>query len=169
MRKKPARARVIVKHMDISVNADAVVTAIHDFTKRSIEDLAIIGPLTDPHATVVSMRETIAEDLEVLHAWHVFALSELNHFKSKFKTAGGTVLLAADKNGISVGVENSHYEGPLRLRMPVSLPLDHDGAVSFELPLPSPAGNLGVVRQPHHYSCLISQSLIGNDYCAVYG
>ena len=95
------------------------------------------------------MRESISEDLDVLHAWHVFALRELEHFKSKFKTAGGTVLLAADKSGLVAGIENSHYEGPLRLRLPVSVPLDQDGAISFEIPLPSPAGSLGVVR-PHN-------------------
>ena len=144
VRKKPAKARVVVRNLDISVNADAVVTAIHDFTQRAIEELVIKGPMSDPQATLESMKEAIAEDLEVLHAWHVFALRELDHFKSKFKTAGGTVLLAADKNGVVAGVENSHYEGPLRLRLPVSMPLDQDGAISFEIPLPSPAGSLGV-------------------------
>jgi hypothetical protein len=144
VRKKPAKARVVVQNIDISVNADAVVTAIHDFTQRAIEELVIKGPLSDSSATLESMRDTIADDLEVLHAWHVFALRELDHFKSKFKTAGGTVLLAADKNGVVAGIENSHYEGPLRLRMPMSLPTDQDGAISFEIPLPSPAGSLGV-------------------------
>lgn len=146
LRKKPARARVIVKNIDISVNADAVVTALHDFTQRAIEELTIKGPLTNPQATLEMMQEAIVDDLEVLHAWHVFALRELGHFKSKFKSAGGTVLLAADKGGVSIGIENSHYEGPLRLRLPVALPPDHDGAVSFDLPLPSPSGSLGVVR-----------------------
>ena len=144
VRKKPAKARVVVQNIDIAVNADAVVTAIHDFTQRAIEELVIKGPMSDPSATLESMRDTIADDLEVLHAWHVFALRELDHFKSKFKTAGGTVLLAADKNGVVAGIENSHYEGPLRLRMPMSLPTDQDGAISFEIPLPSPAGSLGV-------------------------
>ena len=144
VRKKPAKARVVVQNIDISVTADAVVTAIHDFTQRAIEELVIKGPLSDSSATLESMRDTITDDLEVLHAWHVFALRELDHFKSKFKTAGGTVLLAADKNGVVAGIENSHYEGPLRLRMPMSLPTDQDGAISFEIPLPSPAGSLGV-------------------------
>eukprot|EP00889_Picochlorum_renovo_P004243 jgi/Picre1/31273/NNA_006627.t1 len=123
---------------------DAVVTAIHDFTQRTIEELVVKGPLSDSHATLESMKESIAEDLDVLHAWHVFALRELDHFKSKFKTAGGTVLLAADRNGVVAGIENSHYEGPLRLRLPVSLKPDQDGAISFDLPLPSPSGSLGV-------------------------
>lgn len=149
VRKKPAKARIVVRNIDISVNADAVVTAIHDFTQRAIEELVIKGPMSDPSATLETMRESIAEDLDVLHAWHVFALRELEHFKSKFKTAGGTVLLAADKSGLVAGIENSHYEGPLRLRLPVSVPLDQDGAISFEIPLPSPAGSLGVVR-PHN-------------------
>jgi len=44
------------------------------------------------------------------------------------------------------GVENAFYEGPLRLRLPVAMKLDPDGAFSFELPLPSPEGALSVVR-----------------------
>lgn len=44
------------------------------------------------------------------------------------------------------GVENAFYEGPLRLRLPVAMQLDPDGAFSFELPLPSPEGNLSQVR-----------------------
>lgn len=42
-------------------------------------------------------------------------------------------------------MENAFYEGPLRLRLPVAMQLDRDGAFSFELPLPSPEGSLGVV------------------------
>lgn len=158
VRKKPAKARVVVKNLDISVNADAVVTAIHDFTQRTIEELVVKGPLSDSHATLESMKESITEDLDVLHAWHVFALRELDHFKSKFKTAGGTVLLAADRNGVVAGIENSHYEGPLRLRLPVSLKPDQDGAISFDLPLPSPSGSLGVVSSflIAIWECLIS-------------
>lgn len=41
------------------------------------------------------------------------------------------------------GVENAYYEGPLRLRLPVAMQLDADGAFSFEAPLPSPEGALG--------------------------
>jgi hypothetical protein len=43
-------------------------------------------------------------------------------------------------------VENAFYEGPLRLRLPVAMQLDPDGAFSFEAPLPSPEGSLGMVR-----------------------
>ena len=44
------------------------------------------------------------------------------------------------------GVENAFYEGPLRLRLPVSMQLDPDGAFSFEVPLPSATGKFGTVR-----------------------
>ena len=40
-------------------------------------------------------------------------------------------------------MENAFYEGPLRLRLPVAMQLDADGAFSFEAPLPSPEGALG--------------------------
>lgn len=145
MRRKPAKSRVIVRKMNLDLNADAIVTAIHDFTQRSIEELIVKGPLIDPGATLESMKEAVAEDFEVLHAWHAFALKELQHFKSKFKGAAGTAIVAADSSGFSGGIENCYYEGPLRLRLPVSIRLDQDGAVSFQLPLPSPQGTLGVV------------------------
>ena len=44
-------------------------------------------------------------------------------------------------------MENAYYEGPLRMRLPVNMQLDADGAFSFEAPLPSPEGALGQVRQ----------------------
>jgi hypothetical protein len=136
MRAKPARARLVVRSLDAGVNADRVVTALHDFTRRAIEEAAARGPGDAPAAGA-------AAELEVLHAWHAFALRELGHFKSKFRGAGATVLAAADRGGFSAGLENAHYEGPLRLRLPVALALDADGACSFELPLPGPAGRLG--------------------------
>ena len=144
MRRKPARTRVVVRSVDVDVNADAVVTAIHDFTQRAIEELIVKGPLLDPQATLQTMKESIADELEVLHAWHAFALRELQHFKSKFRGAAGTVLAAADCYGFSGGIENCYYEGPLRLRLPLNIQLDQDGAFSFELPLPAPEGKLGV-------------------------
>lgn len=144
MRRKPAKTRVLVRKMDIGVDIDAIVTAVHDFTQRTIEESIIKGPLTDPSATLESMKLTIAEDLELLHAWHAFALRELHHFKSKFRGAAGTLLAAADINGFSAGVENCHYEGPLRVRIPISVRVDPDGAVSFDLPLPTPQGSLGI-------------------------
>jgi hypothetical protein len=144
MRRKPARTRVVVRSVDVGIDVDAVVTAIHDFTQRTIEELIVKGPLTDPGATLDTMRASVAAELELLHAWHAFALRELQHFKSKFRGAAGTVLAAADHRGFSAGIENCYYEGPLRLRMPVCVNRDADGAVSFELPLPSPEGKLGV-------------------------
>lgn len=159
MRRKPARTRVVVQSMDVGINADAVVTAIHDFTQRAIEELIVKGPLLDPGSTLHNMKESIADELEVLHAWHAFALRELQHFKSKFRGAAGTVLAAADRQGFSGGVENCFYEGPLRLRFPMNINLDQDGAFSFDLPLPSPAGKLGVVGQYENslFSLLIFQ------------
>lgn len=59
--------------------------------------------------------------------------------------------------GAVAGVENFFYEGPLRLRMPVSMELDSDGAFSFDLPLPSPIGDFGKVPGAHasslHQAC----------------
>lgn len=45
------------------------------------------------------------------------------------------------------GVENLFYEGPLRVRVPVSMQLDADGAFSFDIPLPSAEGAIGEVRR----------------------
>lgn len=160
MRRKPARTRVVVRSMDVAVNADAMVTAIHDFTQRAIEELIVKGPLLEPGATLQTMKDTVSDELEVLHAWHAFALRELQHFKSKFKGAAGTVLAAADYTGFYGGIENCFYEGPLRLRLPLNIQLDQDGAFSFELPLPAPEGKLGVVRQFTFIFILIVMQLV---------
>lgn len=144
MRRKPANTRIQVRKMDIGIDIDAVVTAVHDFTQRTIEESIIKGPLTDPSATFQSMKDSISDELELLHAWHAFALRELQHFKSKFRGAAGTLLAAADYKGFSAGIENCFYEGPLRMRLPISVKIDPDGAVSFDLPLPTPQGALGI-------------------------
>lgn len=101
---------------------------------------------TDPsHAHHPSLQEGLNEQLEVLHAWHAWMLRELSHFKSKFRGAAATLLGAGDQHGFSMGVENAHYEGPLRVRLPVNMQLDADGAFSFVVPLPGPSGNIGTV------------------------
>lgn len=64
-------------------------------------------------------------------------------------SASSTALqpLPAPLHPPAAGVENAYYEGPLRVRLPVNMQLDADGAFSFEAPLPSPEGALGQVRQ----------------------
>lgn len=51
------------------------------------------------------------------------------------------IVAAADCNSVSVGMDSGHYEGPLRLRLPVTLSpgASAEGAWSFEIPLPDPA------------------------------
>lgn len=55
----------------------------------------------------------------------------------------------------AAGVENAYYEGPLRVRLPVNMKLDADGAFSFEAPLPSPEGALGQVLRRWLYAMRI--------------
>ena len=51
------------------------------------------------------------------------------------------IVAAADCNSFSVGMDSGHYEGPLRMRLPVKLSpgVSAEGAWSFEIPLPDPA------------------------------
>ena len=51
------------------------------------------------------------------------------------------IVAALDCNSISVGMDSGHYEGPLRIRLPVTLSpgASAEGAWSFEIPLPDPA------------------------------
>lgn len=144
VRQKPARARVIVRSLDVPLSVDSIVTAIHDWTERTLEEVFIKGPQSHPDETVEEARANVEGEFELLRAWHAFALRELSHFKSKFRGAGGTVLAAADAHGFSAGIEHCHYEGPLKIRLPVAMQVDADGAFSFILPLPNPEGGLGV-------------------------
>ena len=61
--------------------------------------------------------------------------------QSKFKKASAGVVAAADCSSVSVGVDSGHYEGPLRVRLPVKLSpaSSAEGAWSFVVPLPDPA------------------------------
>lgn len=144
IRRKPARARVIMRHLDAGVNVDGVVNMIRDYTQRTLEEMFIKGPVANTRDNPEYHVESLEEQRELLQAWHSWMLRELDLFKSKFRGAGATLLGAGDCRGFSLGFENAFYEGPLRLRMPVAMQLDPDGAFSFELPLPSPDGNLAV-------------------------
>jgi hypothetical protein len=144
VRQKPARTRVIVRSLDVPLSVDSIVTAIHDWTERTLEEVFIKGPQRHPDETVEEARANVEGEFELLRAWHAFVLRELSHFKSKFRGAGGTLLAAADAHGFSAGMEHCHYEGPLKIRLPISMQVDADGAFSFILPLPSPEGGLGV-------------------------
>ncbi|GAB4822561.1 hypothetical protein N2152v2_009607 [Parachlorella kessleri] len=145
LRRKPSRIRVIMHDMALPLNLDGLLNAVRDYTQRALEELLIKGPQANPRDNPEAQEgETpLDEQLEILHAWHAWMLQELSHFKSKFQGAGGTLLGAASSRGFSGGVENAFYEGPLRLRMPVNMQLDADGAFSFEVPLPSPEGAIG--------------------------
>ena len=61
--------------------------------------------------------------------------------QSKFRKASAGVVAAADCNSVSAGVDSGHYEGPLRVRLPVKLSpaSSAEGAWSFVVPLPDPA------------------------------
>jgi hypothetical protein len=143
VRRKPARARVLLRSLDVGVNVDGVITMLHDYTQRTLEELFIKGPIANTRDNPEFHQESLEEQQEVLHAWHSWVLRELDLFKSKFRGAAATLLGAGDCRGFSLGVENAYYEGPLRLRLPVNMQLDADGAFSFEAPLPSPEGALG--------------------------
>ncbi|KAL4450201.1 hypothetical protein ABPG77_010870 [Micractinium sp. CCAP 211/92] len=142
VRRKPARARVIMRNLDVALNVDGLVTMLHDYTQRTLEEMFVKGPIANMRDNPEYQVESLEEQREVLHAWHSWVLRELDLFKSKFRGAAATLLGAGDCRGFSLGVENAFYEGPLRLRLPVAMQLDPDGAFSFELPLPSPEGNL---------------------------
>ena len=60
--------------------------------------------------------------------------------QAKFQGAAVTLVAAADCGSLSLGVEQGHYEGPLRVRIPVRLSraVAAEGAWSFEVPLPDP-------------------------------
>lgn len=61
------------------------------------------------------------------------------------RVVGGALSLAGERAALpcGAGVENAFYEGPLRIRVPVTMQLDADGAFSFDIPLPSPDGAIG--------------------------
>lgn len=68
-------------------------------------------------------------------------LSSCGAVQSKFRAASVALVAAADCNSVSVGLDAGHYEGPLRIRLPVKLSpgASAEGAWSFEVPLPNPA------------------------------
>ncbi|DBA85094.1 TPA: hypothetical protein ACH3X2_005818 [Trebouxia sp. C0005] len=132
---KPVRARVTLSQASISLNADAIMTAVRDFMERSARETSAkeeaSGRRTDE-------SESLETQLQVLETFYTFAAGKLHTFKGKFKHATGSVMAQANARNYALGVEGLSYEGPLRVRLPVKKKLDPDGSFSFEIPLPNP-------------------------------
>ncbi|KDD71381.1 hypothetical protein H632_c5163p0, partial [Helicosporidium sp. ATCC 50920] len=143
-RRKPARAKVVARRLEGALNVDALLTAVHDFTQRVLEEVFVNPPAPNSSEAPNRSPEELHEELEVLHAWNAWVHRELDHFKSRYAAGAATVLAAANARGFSAGLESAFYEGPLRLRLPLALRLDADGALSFDCPLPSPQGKLAL-------------------------
>ena len=88
------------------------------------------------------------------------------------------LVAAADCNSVSVGLDAGHYEGPLRIRLPVKLSpsASAEGAWSFEVPLPTPASQKLLSRCAclTHFPCMLqlcrwSIPLLGTHICNVSG
>lgn len=60
-------------------------------------------PQHPPNGPPPCSQETLAEQQEVLRAWHGWVLRELDHFKSKFRGAAASLLGAGDCRGFSLG------------------------------------------------------------------
>ncbi|KAL0049997.1 hypothetical protein WJX82_002413 [Trebouxia sp. C0006] len=132
---KPVRARVTLNQASVSLNADAIMTAVRDFMERSARETSAkeeaSGRRTDE-------SESLETQLQVLETFYTFAAGKLHTFKGKFKHATGSVMAQANARNYALGVEGLSYEGPLRVRLPVKKKLDPDGSFSFEIPLPNP-------------------------------
>ncbi|DBA94847.1 hypothetical protein WJX77_009545 [Trebouxia sp. C0004] len=132
---KPVRARVTLNQASVSLNADAIMTAVRDFMERSARETSA---KEEANGRRTDESEPLETQLQVLETFYTFAAGKLHTFKGKFKHATGSVMAQANARNYALGVEGLSYEGPLRVRLPVKKKLDPDGSFSFEIPLPNP-------------------------------
>lgn len=63
------------------------------------------------------LQRPLKQQLEQIHNWHTVAASQLASFSEQFRAAAAQVLVTADSNRLSLGVQDARYEGPLKLQV----------------------------------------------------
>ncbi len=128
--KKPMTARFGLHHVDAQLDIDALLLALRNYTERTARDMA-------------APQENITTQIHALDAWYRHTTTQLNKFKTKFKSAHATALANANSHAFAAGLDDVHYEGPLHVKIPINANVDpNDGSVSFALPMPSPGGTM---------------------------
>lgn len=134
--RKPMRISFALESLQVVVQADAALHAVRDYFERVTREYHQNAARSD---TPMLVKETLEEQLEALTVWHEGLGALLRNFKTKFRSAGATLLAAADSSGFQAGLEAVSYEGPLRLEVPLSMVnMDEDDNFMFDIKLPNP-------------------------------
>ncbi|CAL8467730.1 g7268 [Coccomyxa elongata] len=136
--RKPVRARLVLTRVELAMGVDAALAAMRNYFERAARELHARGGRILPRNG--APPPSLQEQEEALAAWYTFLVTRLRVFKAKFRGAAVMLMAAADCGSLSLGVEQGHYEGPLRVRIPVRLSraAAAEGVWSFEVPLPDP-------------------------------
>ena len=146
--------RLTLTRVDVAVGVDSALLAARNYCERAAKELHAAGGRILPKDG--RAPPTLQQQLEGLcieplsgseaapQRWQEPPCNTNTMFlgaQSKFRKASAGVVAAVDCNSVSVGVDSGHYEGPLRVRLPVKLSpaSSAEGAWSFVVPLPDPA------------------------------
>lgn len=127
--KKPMTVRFGLHHVDVQLDVDAILLALRNYAERTARNM------------MATQQQT--SQIQALDAWYRHTITQLHKFKTKFKSAHATALANANAHAFAAGLDDVHYEGPLHVKIPINAKVDqHDGSVSFALPMPSPGGTM---------------------------
>lgn len=124
MARKPLRIALTLHHLSAALNVDAGLATVRDFFERSARDMhkkPASGWGSSGGDQPLPPREPLEVQLEALNLWHASLSQLLRSFKSRFRSMGCTLLAHADAEVFQVAAEGVHYDGPLKLRIPLDV------------------------------------------------
>ena len=124
MARKPLRVALTLQHLSAALNVDAGLATVRDFFERSAREMhkkAASGGGSSSGDQPLPPREPLEVQLEALNLWHASLSQLLRSFKSRFRSMGCTLLAHADADVFQVAAEGVHYDGPLKLRIPLDV------------------------------------------------
>ncbi|MEW5318826.1 MAG: hypothetical protein WDW38_010012 [Sanguina aurantia] len=141
--RKPVRASFTLERLSLGIDAEVALSTLRDYFERLAREFHKKSQGGEAAGDVV--REPLDVQLENLSLWHNALLMKLRGFKSRFRSAGCTVMATAGSDSFQIGAENVFYDGPLRLQVPLEVLMDQDNAFVMDVQLPNQEGIMNTV------------------------
>lgn len=137
--RKPLRVSLTMHHLSAALNVDVGLATLRDFFERTVRELHKKAAQGGEEAALP--REPIEVQLEMLSLWHASLSQLLRTFKARFHSMGCSILAHADHEVFQLGAEGVHYDGPLKVRVPLEVMVDPDNSLVWDVKLPDKEKN----------------------------
>eukprot|EP00798_Chlamydomonas_sp_ICE-L_P013178 gene13178-30664_t len=117
MVRKPVRVAFKLDRLGAAVDVDALLSAMRSGFERLAREFQKRSQQGDENAEIP--REPLEVQLENLQLWYQAMQMQIRTFKSRFRSASCGVRVSADRDVFQFGTEDLHYDGPLKLKIPM--------------------------------------------------